>query len=356
MKWKILILLSAVTLISLLVAEILIRVALPRPGFLPPDVSGLLTPHPIRHYTYTPGFVGKITQGEYQIDIAINSMGLRDDEIRSDEKVDILAAGNSFTVGFGVQAEESWPSQLESYVNAAVFPSAIRVVNAGVSGYSMKQIRLHIEELLYLEPRIIVLGLYPSRYWRIGNPYIYINGRTVLSNRAPHFRATDGGFLFSPFNKGLRQVHFWLMKNFHIAAYLLEVARKLEMRLTRSNPPTASLTLIAEDRLSPLLDELGEIERLLRDRGIDLVVLLVNHQEKNGSFSPLDKEYNAIVKSYCKNSGITVFDPVPYFESSSLGGSGFRIGKDHHWSKRAHALVGKLLGDFLLQHSLIQRS
>jgi hypothetical protein len=43
------------SLIALISAEILIRIVLPWFGYAPRKVpAGLLTPHPARHFTYTP--------------------------------------------------------------------------------------------------------------------------------------------------------------------------------------------------------------------------------------------------------------------------------------------------------------
>ena len=341
--------------------EMLVRAVLPWPGFIPFHSweVGLLIPHSTRHYAYNPNFVGTISNKEYQIDIVINSLGLRDNPITPNDRVDVLAAGDSFTVGLGVQAEDAWPAQLEGYINSAsVLPKPIRVVNGGVSGYSLSQIRLLIEELtLSFQPKIVVLGVNSSAYWRLSDPYVYLNGNAVLSSMVPQLKTTEGGFLYSDFsNKRLNRIHLWLGENFHLGAYLLEIVRNLGEKLIRPEQNDNKVFFSTEEKLTPLLNELGVIKKLLSSRGIGLAVLLVNQQEKDGSFSATEKEYNAIVKAYCRNSGITVFDPLPSFESFSLEDPVFRMGNDRHWSKRAHTVVGKELGAFLLQQNWVRNS
>lgn len=359
-KRKTLIFIAAVAFISISVTQLIVRLSLPPPGFTPiapQNLAGLITPHAARDYAYAAGFVGKINTWEYHTDMAINSIGLRDDEIGPDEKIDIVAAGNSFTVGYGVQAEESWPSRLESYVNETLSPDSIRVVNAGVSGYSLRQIRLHIEDLLYLEPDIIVLGLYPGGHDRMNNPYIYFGGSLISNDRVPHLRFVGEGYLYSPFrNKILQRIHYWTMEHFEAAAYLAGWVGALTGGPARSNIAKGTSALAAGGGLSSLLNELGAITQLVRRRGIELVVLLVTPQDEDGSFSSSEEKYNAIIRSYCRNAEITLFDPLPYFESSALDGTAFRIGRDAHWSRQAHALVGRRLGDFLLQRRLLQSS
>ena len=361
MKLKKLSLALTVTLLCLLAMEMLVRIILPRPGFIPfhPWEVGLLIPHPTRHYAYTPNFVGKINNREYQIDIVINSLGLRDNPITPNDRVDVLAAGDSFTVGLGVQVEDAWPAQLERYINSAlVLPKSMRVVNGGVSGYSLSQIRLLIEELtMSFQPKIVVLGVYSSAYWRLNDPYVYLNGNAVLSSMVPQLRTTEGGFLYSDIsNKRLERVQWWLMENFYLGAYLLETVRNLEGKLIGPEQNDNKASSSTEEKLIPLLNKLEAIKKLLSSRDIGLAVLLVNQQEKDGSFSASEKENNAIVKSYCRDLGITVFDPVPSFESFFSEGPVFRIGDDRHWSKRAHALVGKELGAFLLQQHWVLNS
>jgi len=273
-------------------------------------------------------------------------------------KVDILAVGDSFTVGLGVEAKEAWPSQLESSLKSgSAFPTATKVVNAGVSAYSVTQIRMFLQELLILDPSIVVLGLYPAAYWRITNPYVYLNGGVVLRSEVPQLRAVDGGFIRSPiYNRRLKKLYFWFANNFYLGAYALQEMSQLRGGSNRfaNAAPLQQETPVVEDRLALLLREVALTDQHLRDRGITFVVLLVNSQEPDGSFTDLDKQYNAVVKDYCHANKIPVFDPLPFFESSASESPIFRIGKDHHWSKEAHALVGRHLGEFLEQQNLLR--
>jgi hypothetical protein len=134
------------------------------------------------------------------------------------------------------------------------------------------------------------------------------------------------------------------------------MVRDLKGKVIRPEQSTNRVSLSTEERLFPLLNDLKKIKELLSNRNIDLVVLLVNHQEMDGSFSASEKEYSAIVQSYCKDLGITVFASASIFESVSSEGPVFRIGNDPHWSKRAHALVGQELGAFLLRQNSIRNS
>lgn len=337
---------------ALLITELAVRMTLPRPGFVErEEPAGLLIPHASRDYAYAPGYSGLVETEDYRIHIDINSMGLRDDPIEPDTPVDILAIGDSFTVGFGVEADEAWPAQLESFLDASTQSApGIRVVNAGISGYSVAQIRLLLQDLLILEPKLVVLGLYPSRFWRINNPYVYFGGDAVLRRIVPDLRVVDGGFIQSPVHgQRLERIYFWLADHFYVGAYVLAAAYELRARLNQADkgpaPPQERRTV--DEDLAPLLAELESMHHLLRKRGIALLVVPVNEQETDGTFKAIEKEYNSVVEAFCLMNQIDFLDPLPALESSSLGKPIYRIGKDHHWSKEAHALVARHIGDYL---------
>jgi len=64
---------------------------------------------------------------EFSYTIRTNSQGLRDEEVNG--RYDLIALGDSFTFGFGVENEEAWPQQL-----AAI--SGQRVANLGWAGWN----------------------------------------------------------------------------------------------------------------------------------------------------------------------------------------------------------------------------
>jgi hypothetical protein len=61
-----------------------------------------------------------------------------------------------------------------------------------------------------------------------------------------------------------------------------------------------------------------------------LVVMLNNQQkqEQDGSFSDIERRDNAVVKSFCDQSGIRVFDPLPILTPSAGGKPIVRQGND----------------------------
>ena len=78
-------------------------------------------------YRLNPNSNSVFANREFSNQISINSVGLRDDE-ESLEKPSVICLGDSYTMGWGVENNESYPQQLESI-------SGLRVLNAGIPSY-----------------------------------------------------------------------------------------------------------------------------------------------------------------------------------------------------------------------------
>ncbi|HEU4511150.1 MAG TPA: hypothetical protein VFR78_23160, partial [Pyrinomonadaceae bacterium] len=342
------VLLAIVSMVaSLAVAEVITRVFLPRPGFQTIPTQGQIIPHPTRGFSYSPDFPGYT-----------NALGLRDDPIAPGETVDVLAVGDSFTVGAGVTMEEAWPAQLESAINSAsLVPRRIRVVNGGVAAYSLTQIRQLTEELAQqLKPKIVVAGVFPSRYWRLDDPYVYFHGMAIRKSETERIRVVDGGMIYTPFKTSwLKSIDFFSADHFYFGAHVLRVARSAAetgARYVRSDSSQSSRADV-EKLLQSLLVELEKLRELCAASNIQLVVMLINEQEEDGSIKAIEKQYNEVVESFCRDRGVTVVNPLPAFEELARGKPVFRQANDHHWSSQAHQVAAKELLRVLTQKNIL---
>jgi hypothetical protein len=342
------------SVISLALAELAVRIVLPPPGFIPLRVpAGLIIPHETRHFTYGPGFEG--VAGDYHLNdnaitISINDLGLRDDPVSAATEVDILAIGDSFTAGWGVEASDSWPSQLEQQLNSDLtIEDKLTVVNAGIPGYGLTQMRLFLEELLTLKPKFVVVAIYTLGHGRVNNPFVYYGGTIVKKNKVKKLKVVDGGLIHSPMRKQkMDELYFWFTENIHLGAYALKylVANNYKSQKSGNTPV---VTPNAEEDMAPVLEELGLIYQLLHSRDIPFLVLLVNDQEMDGTFRSVHNQYNKIIREYCEQYDISVFDPLSSLVTAAAGEPVFRLGGNHHWSKEAHHLVGQQLGIYMQQ-------
>jgi lysophospholipase L1-like esterase len=98
----------------------------------------------------------------------------------------VLAVGDSFTEGWEVDDNESWPAYLEKLTEMAV-------VNGGVGGYGTDQIILRTEQLLpIVRPKILIVGFLEFDIFRTGHshfgapkPYFTLEGGELNYHPAP---------------------------------------------------------------------------------------------------------------------------------------------------------------------------
>jgi len=98
--------------------------------------------------------------------IKTNSYGFRDDEF-SKEKANntfrIIALGDSFTMGLGVNVSDTWPDQLEKKLNRLNKSIKFEVFNMGIGGYDMgRKVKLFKERGLMFDPDMVILQTRPG--------------------------------------------------------------------------------------------------------------------------------------------------------------------------------------------------
>jgi hypothetical protein len=249
-----------------------------------------------------------------------------------------------------VNVDQAWPERLEHYLSVSgSTPRAHRVLNAGVSGYSLKQIRLTAQDFSSLRPGVIVAGVLPVVADRLINPYQWYEGYAVRAAKIPFLRKIDDGFLAAlPDSSMPPEMQFWLMQNLRIVASIwLAVANRQSADSSTSGQAAAT----ADSLLLPLLDELAALDQLAKSHGQQLVVLLIGFQQPDGSFSEGVKMQNRQVQDFCVARNIPVFDPVPLFEARSSEPV-FRIDAiDYHWTPLAHDIAAEGLANYMISRS-----
>jgi len=96
----------------------------------------------------------------------------------------ILAVGDSFTEGWEVEDEETWPAYLERKTGKPI-------LNAGIGGYGTDQIVLRAEQLLpVLRPKILIVGFLEFDILRAGH--------THFGSPKPYFTIENGALKLHP--------------------------------------------------------------------------------------------------------------------------------------------------------------
>ncbi len=115
------------------------------------------------------------------IDIRINSLGMRGDEPKPAE-TKILFLGSSITFGWGVTETSIYPELLEAKLNAN--DKNVEIYNAGIGNYnSAREIELFFSKLQEIKPNIIILNSFirdaesipaPKRNWLLENSQLAV--------------------------------------------------------------------------------------------------------------------------------------------------------------------------------------
>lgn len=144
---------------------------------------------------HRPGARGRLIEPELDVEVAINSHGLRGPEVALEKPAGtrrIALFGDSFAEGWGVEEEATLRAQLDGLRRPRGQP--VEVLNFGVAGYGTDQALLAwTERGAAFRPDVVVLLFYTNDLWDNGNQR-GIGGRGLLVPK-PFFRAPPGGGL-----------------------------------------------------------------------------------------------------------------------------------------------------------------
>lgn len=110
---------------------------------------------------FEPNSTANYQSTEFNYTAQINSLGLREREIDPDKKgaFRIACFGDSWTFGWGVALEDSWPHRLELLLKESGY-SNVEVINCGQAGqYSRTYLKNMRSVLPVLKPDLVLVGL-----------------------------------------------------------------------------------------------------------------------------------------------------------------------------------------------------
>lgn len=112
-------------------------------------------------FLFEPGSKMRYQTVEFNSLASINNLGLRDHTIDSNKngKYRVLCVGDSWTFGWGVNVENSWPKKLEQYLKQQGIQNA-EVINAGRPGMYTRTYKENLEKMIpVLKPDLVLLGV-----------------------------------------------------------------------------------------------------------------------------------------------------------------------------------------------------
>ena len=113
---------------------------------------------PSTDFRLKPNQIFNFKSSEFNTTVTTNSHGLRGGNINSERQCQILALGDSYTFGHGVNDNETYSQQLQKKLDTA-FPGTYSVINAGHNGYDNRREAAFFETFgIQLNPDLVTVG------------------------------------------------------------------------------------------------------------------------------------------------------------------------------------------------------
>jgi lysophospholipase L1-like esterase len=315
-----------------LLGRLMYAYARPRtePGM--PDPDGMV-PDAHRGHRHAAALRGMVLQG---VAVSTNSRGARGEREYAVPKppgvVRVVALGDSFTFGYGVTDDATWPAQLERALGT------VEVVNLGERAYAHDQMyfALHDDGLAF-SPDAVILGFFPNDVWR--------NELTFYCFEKPRFSLGPDG---------------WRIENVPVPAPVEVIDRYRRMPLlyaaARVLVERAETTYVTPDDGALRATEiLRRIRQLAADAGARfLMVDLPEHFD-----DPLPAR--DFFHRFCATSGVECIDTLPLFRAMAPGDNAaalharYVLPADTHYSRAGYAVVAEALRRYLAEHPLAPR-
>jgi lysophospholipase L1-like esterase len=303
-----------------------------------------------------PGFRGEYRNAEYRISIAINAQGLRGPDIVSPKPTGtyrVLAVGDSFTFGQGVQYEQAWPEVVERR-----FGRSVEVVNAGWSaGSPVGYDRYLASHGMRYEPDLVLVALF------VGNDVV-----EDLAERQAGDRPIDQVEYASRYITNLqvrigpvgalRELADTLLPNLYELATVAVVkiqyalgAHRTHFDYVLADDEPAELT----EGWAQTLRTLGGIADRATARGARFGVVLIPFYDQvagtpYGRGFTVDRPQRRILAS-CGERALLCLDLLPALRGSGDPRELYYL-KDGHWTVRGHEVAAEAISAWLARHGL----
>ncbi len=340
--------LASSMLLSLLVAELGLRVVGYRPLYVNPEQSMFWEYHPRLGWHHRPGQVGRFSKLQFDTAVEINQRGLRDHDYTLERKAGrrrLLVLGDSFTWGFGVEQPEIFTEVVESLFDD------VDVINAGVSGYSPDQELTWLSEEGYrYQPDLVLLVLSGNDVWGNHQRVIsFVYGKPVYQLEP------DGSLTLTnvpaPTPRFSVRLRHQLRQRSSLAQLLISGLERWRYRSQSQPGQTESAGVTAQSQGGqgapfPLTMALiKEIDQVSRKHGARLAIVT-----NSIYWAPWpDGDYHDFVNQL-QQAGYPLLDidGLPGYDKSRL-----QIPGDRHWNAAGHKLVGNAIHDWLVKQQLL---
>jgi hypothetical protein len=286
---------------------------------------------PVRGWAVKPGVRDATVFGNKVLNT--NSRGIRGTTeyayTRQPRKRRIVVLGDSFTFGYEVSDDETYPSYL-----GTMLPDT-EVLNLGVVGYGLDQILLYLrQEGVKYHPDIVLLG------------YVWFDARRNLLSfndfAKPKFEWTDAGLRLThvpvPTPEEILKAEPYRLKSLDLAVMARE---RLLWMLGWNDKRAERFAVPVLDALVSTTRDIGATPAFVYLTVWDEMLMKQNgltHRER-------------FLSQYCAQRGLACLFFRQRFAEQVKHGETFDINK--HWTPREHYMAAQAVRDFLVEKGLL---
>jgi hypothetical protein len=223
---------------------------------------------------------------------------------RNPGKKRILFIGDSYTFGFEVRDEESYPAVLGSHL----LPGA-EIINWGVPGYGTdQQVLLYEREGVKFHPDVVVLGFYTRDLFRndtwfrsYAKPMFELTGESLALASREIPSPTD---LLRLYSTGKRRIQ---PEGLYLAEYLKRMVAKFQRREVEGSAAEWKLT-------SKILERFADRARA---EGSKPFLLIIPHDEILEKTGSATEDTARLLSAESEKLGMPCLDLIPVFREKS---------------------------------------
>lgn len=303
-----------------------------------------------------------LARRDFRITIHSNALGYRDpDRGPKGGAFRILALGDSFTFGWGVEREDTFEARMERLHADAGTGPPLEVINAGVPGYNLYQSVLALEKKGWkVDPDIVLFGAFVQNDFSAN-----LTTEEWIARKKSGKKKEDKPAL-AAWLEANSQAWVWLRTRYK-SSYRLQ---RTWYKITRVFKPEKerhryrSLMVFREPFSEEMKREWRLTEKLLlrlrddvRARGRRLLIVLfppelqtkrerwkkdIRKIDLEGSSFDIEKP-NKRLAAFCRANGISLLDLLPVFRASVDAGQELYLTSDHHWNAEGHRLAAETI-------------
>lgn len=303
---------------------------------------------------------------EYYYEYQNNEIGMRDTrQIADYQKIPckILAIGDSFTYGWGVNDNETFCKVFEKKINR----DSVAVLNAGASGagtdYALKFFQVRGEEL---SPKVVVYFFYENdisdnleyRYFTIKNDSVFVKQTNETSNlnaiQKNKFANSKVYNWFSShshlFNMIRTQVGIMWNKKVKQENQQVTTTQAKTPKITSSpdTTPKSVQTTLAQDEFYPTYKYLKLLAEDVKKTGAKFYTFYIPSNKSIEEFQKsgtMTKEKKIV--DFCKANGIKVYSFKDAIMKNKDPFKAYYFQTDLHWNKAGNKVAGEYLYEVL---------